>query len=119
MIDGVGTPASDEKREYRRYKIFFPVTLRIGDEEIVGVCRDASAGGVLIAAATPVEPGAIVVARFRVSTELRDERTIEGSVVRQELGTDEMQLAFPYTIAIEFKSPVPDLLDDLEARSSR
>ena len=114
---------SDERhadhREYTRYKIFFPVTLRIGDEEIVGVCRDASAGGVLVAASTPVEPGARVTARFRVSTELRDERTIDGSVVRQELSVDEMQLAFPYCIAIEFSAPVPDLLDDLEARSSR
>jgi len=109
----------DEKREYQRYKIFFPVTLRIGDEEIVGVCRDASAGGVLIAASTPVEPGADVVARFRVSTDLRDERTIEAKVVRQELSGEEMQLAFPYCIALEFKTPAPQLVEDLEARSKR
>src|SRR5688572_15683716 len=106
-----------EKREYRRYKIFFPVTLRIGEEEIVGVCRDASAKGVLIAASTPVEPGASVVARFRTSTDLRDERTLEARVVRQELSTEEMQLAFPYCIAIEFAKPDPDLIADLEARS--
>ena len=109
----------EEKREYRRYPIFFPVTLRIGDEEIVGVCRDASAGGVLVAASTPVEPGATVVARFRTSTELRDERTIAGKIVRQDLSSEEMQLAFPYLIALEFDEPVPDLLDDLEAKSAR
>lgn len=109
----------DDKREYRRYRIFFPVTLRVGEEDIVGVCRDASAGGVLIAAATPVEPGAHVVARFRTSTDLRDEKTIQATVVRQELSGEEMQLAFPYCIALEFASPAPDLMDDLEARSTR
>lgn len=118
MIVGVGTE-HEEKREYRRYKIFFPVTLRIGDEEIVGVCRDASVGGVLIAASTPVEPGANVIARFRTSTDLRDERTIEAKVVRQELSGEEMQLAFPYCIALEFEAPAPDLLEDLESRSTK
>lgn len=115
---GVGSEA-EEKREYRRYKMLFPVTLRVGEEEIVGVCRDASAGGVLVAASAPVEPGATVVARFRVSTELRDERTIEAKVVRQELSEGELQLAFPYCIALEFTSPVTDLLDDLEVHSKR
>ena len=115
MMSVVGT----EKREYRRYKIFFPVTLRIGEEEIVGVCRDASAKGVLIAAATPVEPGAAVVARFRTSTDLRDERTLEARVVRQELSGEEMQLAFPYCIALEFAKPDPELIADLEARSEQ
>lgn len=118
-IVGSDTQTSDEKREYTRYKIFFPVTLRIGEEEIVGVCRDASAGGVLIAASTPVEPGAKVVARFRTSTELRDERTIEAKVVRQDLSGEEMQLAFPYCIALEFLAPDPELIADLEARSTR
>lgn len=107
-----------EKREYRRYKILFPVTIRVDDEDIVAVCRDASVGGALIAAQAPVELGATVVARFRVSTELRDERTITATVVRQELSTDEMQLAFPYRIALDFDEPLPDLLDDLERRSS-
>jgi len=113
------SPDTSEKREYRRYKIFFPVTLRIGEEEIVGVCRDASAKGVLIAASTPVEPGATCVARFRTSTELRDERTLEAKVVRQELSGEEMQLAFPYSIALEFTKPDPELIADLEARSQR
>jgi hypothetical protein len=115
----VGNDAAQvsEKREYRRYEIFFPVTLRIGEEEIVGVCRDASAKGVLIAAATPVEPGASVVARFRTTTDLRDERTLEARVVRQELSGEELQLAFPYLIALEFAEPDHALVADLEARS--
>ena len=112
----VGTDG-EEKREYRRYRIFFPVTLRVGEEEIVGVCRDASQKGVLISASTPVEPGANVVARIRTSTDLRDERTIEAKVVRQDLSGDEMKLAFPYCIALEFAKPDPDLIADIEARS--
>ena len=118
-VVGNDTAPASEKREYRRYKIFFPVTLRIGEEEIVGVCRDASAKGVLIAASTPVEPGASCVARFRTSTDLRDERTLEARVVRQELSGEEMKLAFPYCIALEFAKPHPDLVADLEARSEQ
>jgi hypothetical protein len=109
----------EEKRRYQRYKIFFPVTLRIGGEDIVALCRDASAGGVLVAAERPVEPGAEVVARFRTSTDLRDERTIPAKVVRQELSNEEMQLAFPYCIALEFAKPDPELIADLEARSTQ
>lgn len=121
---GVGSEAEaekdrEEKRAYTRYKLLFPVTLHVGEEDIVGVCRDASPKGVLVAASTPVEPGASVVARFRVSPDIRDERTIEAKVVRQELSEGELELAFPYCIAIEFNEPIPDLLDDLEARSSR
>lgn len=115
---GNDTSPASEKREYRRYKIFFPVTLRVGEEDIVGVCRDASAKGVLVAASNPVEPGANVVARFRTSADLRDERTVEARVVRQELSGEEMQLAFPYCIALEFSTPDPDLIADLEARST-
>jgi hypothetical protein len=109
----------EEKRTYLRYRLLFPVTLTVADEEVVGVCRDASAGGALIAASAPLEPGAEVVARFRVSGELRDERTIRARVVRQELSEGDLQLAFPYCIALEFASPAPDLLDDLGARSER
>jgi hypothetical protein len=113
-------PADEaDKREYRRYQIFFPVTLTIGDEEVVGVCRDASAGGVLVAASRPAPPGAKVIARFRTSTELRDERTIEATVVRQDLSEGEMQLAFPYCIALEFTSAAPELVADLDVRSAR
>jgi hypothetical protein len=118
-VVGNDTSPASEKREYRRYKIFFPVTIRIGEEEIVGVCRDASAKGVLIAASTPVEPGAACVARFRTSTDLRDERTLEARVVRQELSSEEMKLAFPYCIALEFAKPDPELVADLEARSEQ
>lgn len=112
--------SAPEKRGYRRYTLFFPVTLRVGtvdhagEEEVVGVCRDASAGGVLVAAATPLEPGASVVARLRISSDLRDERTIEGTIVRQELSDGEMRLAFPYSIAVEFLEPAPDLPELLE-----
>ncbi len=109
----------EEKRAYTRYKMLFPVTLHVGEEDIVGVCRDASVRGILVAASTPVEPGAKVIARFRVSADIRDERTIDAKVVRQELSEGELELAFPYCIALEFDQPIPDLLDDLEARSTR
>lgn len=109
----------DEKRRYRRYHLLFPVTLTVGSEEIVGLCREASSGGALIAASALLEPGAEVIVRFRLSAELRDERTVHARVVRQELSEDELQLAFPYCIAVEFADPEPDLPDALGAHSAR
>ncbi len=110
---------SDEKRTYKRYDLLFPVTLSANEAEVVGVCRQAGAGGALISASAPVEPGAEVVVRFRLSADLRDERTVKASVVRQELTEGELALAFPYCIAVEFAEPDPDLLDDLGAHSTR
>lgn len=110
---------TNEKHAYQRYALLFPVTLTSGAEEVVGVCRQAGADAALVSASGPLEPGAEVVVRFRVSAELRDERTVQGRVVRQELTEGELALAFPYCVSVEFASPDPDLLDDLGAHSVR
>ncbi len=37
-----------ERRIYERCVIWFPVTLRAGDDEIGTICRDASSGGLMV-----------------------------------------------------------------------
>jgi len=104
---------ADEKRTYQRYKIWFPVTILIGKREVWAICRDASSGGFLLSAESPVEVGQNVRARFKVSPRARAERMVSAKVVRTEASVGELMLAFPYRAALEFTKPVPDLLDEL------
>lgn len=108
---------SDDKRSYERYDILFPVTLKgTGiDDEVMGVCRQAGAGGALLTTSAPLPPGAELVIRFRLSAELRDERTVKATVVRQELTQGELALAFPYLVAVEFAWPDPGLIEELKS----
>lgn len=103
----------DEKRNYHRFKIWFPVTLITEQGEVWAICRDASSGGFLLSAESPLEVGLEVQARFKVSPRARTERTIKAKVVRHEASVGELMLAFPYRAALEFTAPVHDLLDDL------
>jgi hypothetical protein len=89
------------------------VTLIIGRKEIWAICRDASSGGFLLSAESPLDVGAKVTARFKVSPRARIERTVIAKVVRTEASVGELMLAFPYRAALEFEKAVPDLLDDL------
>jgi len=103
----------NEKRSYQRYAIWFPVTLFVGKREVWAICRDASPGGFLLSAESPIDVGAKVKARFKVSPRSRAERTVNAMAVRQEASVGELMLAFPYRAAFEFTEAVPDLLDEL------
>jgi hypothetical protein len=102
-----------DKRNYHRFKIWFPVTLVIDQTEVWAICRDASSGGFLVSAESPLEVGTQLTARFKVSPRARTERTLDAKVVRTEAAIGELMLAFPYRAALEFANPVHDLLDDL------
>ena len=115
----------DEKRSFDRYALWFPVTVdavspggaspsmrsdggepKNGDGHLPlwAVCRDASAGGLLLAGSHPLEVGAAVTVRFRVSPE-GAERKISGRVVRVELSDDNPRSVWPYRVAVEFLEP--------------
>lgn len=102
-----------EKRSYQRYEISFPVTVVHGKREVWAICRDASSGGFLLSSESPIDVGAKVKARFKVSPRSRAERSVAAVVVRQEASVGDPMLAFPYRAALEFSEPVPDLLDEL------
>lgn len=102
-----------ERRNYRRYAIWFPVTIEVAPTQVWGICRDASAGGVLVSSVSAIEIGARVVARFKV-TPRGPERALAATVVRELANRDELHLAFPHRIALEFECPADDLLDELE-----
>jgi hypothetical protein len=112
------TPVS-EKRQYRRYEIWFPVTLAVGEREVWAICRDVSPAGVLVSAVTPLEVGTTASARFRLRPSAEGETVATATVVRAELNRDELVLAFPYRIALEFAAPLQGLLEELSAISEK
>lgn len=114
-------PASSEvfpeKRTFKRYALWFPVTLVADGREIWAICRDASAGGILVSSVLPLEPGTKVVARFRVAPEGASERSLDAVVVRATTNEGDLVLAFPHRLGLRFLSPVPELPADLERHS--
>lgn len=113
-----------EKRSYRRYEIWFPVTLERpaaseADREVWAICRDASPGGILVSAMRPLQVNESCRVRFRLRPDDPTEHVVTGSVVRAERNADEMVLAFPYRTAVEFTTSEEDLLEELEKVTKR
>ena len=102
-----------DKRNFHRFKIWFPITLVVAKSEVWAICRDASSGGLLVSTEAPLAIGTKLVARFKVSPRARSERVLQAKVVRHESSVGELMQAFPYRAALEFGKPVHDLLDDL------
>jgi hypothetical protein len=106
---------TDDRRIYRRFSIWFPVTMRVGEREVWAICRDASAGGLLVSAVAPVDIGTELELRFRVKPTPGQaaDHLIVGRVVRHEENTDDLLLAFPFRLALEFDGAVNELLAEL------
>lgn len=100
---------ANERRTYERYVIWFPVTLRAGDEEIGTICRDASSGGLMVSSPIQLKPRTSVVCAFRLSVESPVDVSSPGVVMRVERNDGDMVLAFPYRLAIGFDPARPDI----------
>jgi hypothetical protein len=98
-----------DRRTYERYVIWFPVTLRAGDEEIGTICRDASSGGLMVSSPIQLKPKTPVVCAFRFSVESQADVSSAGVVLRVERNDGDMVLAFPYRLAIGFDPARPDI----------
>jgi hypothetical protein len=108
-----------EQRDYVRYALWFPVTVELGDLKIGTICRDASTGGVLLSSPVMVENGKGVNCRFRVSPADADELCLPGKIVRGERNADDLELVFPFRLAVGFEPPrldIEELLKNAQAR---
>src|SRR5262249_32303770 len=98
----------NEKRAYSRYSLWFPVTLEADSRQVWAVCRDASAGGILISGSDGLSVGDVVTVSFRTSPDDRDERRISGRIVRVEGPDQNPRSVWPHRMAIEFAQPVAE-----------
>lgn len=116
------TDDSDDRRTHHRYPVWFPVTaVREGKPPVWSICRDASGGGVLISAIAPLDVGEPVKLLFRLGVNEPD-RSIDAKVLRTIDNDDELLLAFPYRLALEFivrDETLPEALRERAARGSK
>jgi hypothetical protein len=109
----------DEKREFDRYTLWFPVTVEGPSREIWAVCHDASAGGILISGSAEIGVGSIVTVTFRVTADDDEARTVQGRVVRVDVPNDDPRAVWRHRMAIEFLDPVPALQSLFKRASTR
>jgi hypothetical protein len=107
---------TDERRSHQRFSVWFPVTVEQSSERVWAICRDASGGGVLISATSPLTIGATVELKFRLSATEPD-RIFPATVLRMLDNDDELLLAFPFRIALEFKERDDSFPDELNRRA--
>lgn len=112
-----------EWREHVRFRVWLPVRLDSDQlTEVVAVSHDASAGGLLLSTAQPLDVGMTVAVTFRVPPDAPTERTVAGTVVRVEANKDDPDGLWPYRVGISFSDPIPDfehlLKETLKERES-
>jgi hypothetical protein len=109
----------DDRRTHHRYPIWFPVTVERRDGKPVwSICRDASAGGVMISAVAPLDVAETVTLSFRLDLK-EPERRIDARVIRTIDNDDELLLAFPFRLALEFIDRDDTLPAALQRRAER
>jgi hypothetical protein len=108
----------EEKRSYSRYSLWFPVTIDSDTHQVWAVCKDVSAGGILISGSTELKVGDPVTVSFRVTPQT-DERKLSGRIVRVDPRDDDPRTVWPHRMAIEFLEPDPTLQSAFSPASSR
>jgi hypothetical protein len=98
-----------ERRTYARYVIWFPVTLRTHDLEVGTICRDASSGGLLVSSPVEIMPETSVTCEFRLSLEAKTDLSAMGVLVRAERNANDLELVFPFLLAVAFDPPRADI----------
>lgn len=75
----------------------------------ITVSRDVSTRGILLSAAEELKPGSKVVVTFRVLPDEKNERRVEGRVVRVEPNKEDPDGLWPVRLAVEFDEQLPEL----------
>ncbi len=107
-----------EKRSFDRYALWFPVTVDGATRLVWAVCKDVSAGGIMISGSAGLAVGDVVTLSFRVSPEAEEKR-MSGRIVRVEAPDDDPRAAWPHRMAIEFLEPDATLQASFARASSR
>lgn len=107
-----------DKRNYSRYTLWFPVTVDAASHQVWAVCKDVSAGGILISGTSQMSIGDIVTVSFRVAPDA-EERRMVGRIVRVESPESDPRTVWSHKMAIEFLEPDATLQATFARASSR
>jgi hypothetical protein len=95
-----------ERRVHQRYDLWLPVRVD-GIDAGIAVTHNASQNGLLIVTATEAEAGTDVTVSFQLPG--GGEHTAVGRVVRSGPNEDDPQGLWPFSMAVEFEEPLPDV----------
>lgn len=107
-----------EKRTHARYALWFPVTVDGATHQTWAVCKDVSAGGILISGSTALAIGEVVTLSFRLTPD-SEERRVTGRIVRLERPDPDPRAVWSHKMAIEFLEPEATLQAAFGPASSR
>ncbi len=98
-----------ERRNATRHDLWIPVTVD-GLREGIAVTHNASENGLLIVAASQVQIGARVTVTLRNVPGLSpNPLVVSGCVVRTGSNTDDPEGLWPFAMAVELDTTLPDL----------
>lgn len=107
-----------QRREYARYRLWFPVQVEAGGQIKIAMNQNIGAGGMLVALCADLKVGDIVSVAFRLPTG-EAERTVNARVVRIEPNSEDPDGEWPFKVGIAFDEIAPDLIPYLEDAMSR
>ena len=106
------TSTQSERREAPRFDATIPLEIASEKKRRIGISRNASARGLLLASQGKFEVGEEVTLRFKVAPHA-EERVVSGSVVRHQLDDD--AYLWPHLIAVALHESLDDVVADLRA----
>jgi hypothetical protein len=99
---------NDERRGAQRFKVWFPMQVRPdGGEPQLAVSQNVSRSGLLVATAVALEIGGTVEVVYQLPH--AEQRRVEGHIVRVQPNDEDPDGLWPYYVAVEFESPVPEM----------
>jgi hypothetical protein len=104
-------PMSDG-RKHARKPLWIPIGID-GEKKSVGITRDASVQGVMIAAARRFQSGERVTLRL-LRKDGKTELRADGKVVRVEDELGDAAQFWPWRVAVQLDVPLPELAEMIE-----
>ncbi len=101
---------TDERRIHQRYRASLPMRLQIvGGAESMAVSSNVSQSGILAVADRSHGLFSTVFVRLMLGTEIKNEYSASAMIVRVGKNSLESKGTWPFTIALAFTSPVPEI----------
>jgi PilZ domain len=107
-----------QRREYSRYRLWFPVKLEAGGEAAMAMNHNIGAGGMMMVLGKDLAVGEAVTVTFQLppgDVEIQ----VKGSVLRIEPNSEDPEGAWPLRVAVAFEDVDPELVPLLEEASAK
>ena len=103
-----------ESRKHERFRVWLPIQVSSDTiEGALGVTKDASKGGLSMAATEPLAVDSIVSLTFTLPDET--ERTVQARIIRMDRNVDDPHGPWPFRVAVQFVKPLDELDGVLKA----